>query len=375
MTFKNTLEFVILFGVSIGLFISTSLFFIKKKNNNANKILAFIVFLAVVMLVGRLYLTNYNKSLVIFKASTFVDATIFLFGPLVLSFLKTLLFKSDSKKSFNLLQLAPLFLYTFYIVWVISLNDKYFSDALNRNSFSVFFFLIELLGILTNCFFIIKSYLIIQKHKTLISSQLSFNQNIIQFAIVFISTYAFAIFTWIVGFVSYYIIGNYSSYLNYDMVWVAIPIFIYLIGFYVLTQPEIFKLNTKLEAKKSVQYRLPKEKIEKLKIEINKLLKEEKIYHQNNLALSDFAKELNISNNDLSWLINNGYKTNFYELINSYRVAEFIERIKKGDYQKHTIAAVSIDVGFNSKSTFYKAFKLITKTTPIQYIKKLESES
>jgi AraC-like DNA-binding protein len=216
---------------------------------------------------------------------------------------------------------------------------------------------------------------LIKKYDTSATKELSYNQNIISFSKYFLAAYSFSIISWIVGFISFYIVGYYSKIFNYDIVWISIPIFIYLVGFYVLTQSEIFRINTQLDEKKSSKSRLSKQKIETLKIAINKLLKEDKIYHQSNLSLSDLAKKLTISNNDLSWLINNVYNTNFYEFINTYRIEEFIKRVKKGEYQKHTITAVSLDVGFNSKSTFYKAFKLITNTTPKNYIKNLTLKS
>jgi AraC-like DNA-binding protein len=375
MIIKGILDFILLFGISIGLFISSTLLFIKKQNTKANKILASILIIAVIMLLGRLFFMRYYKIGLLFRIGSTLDITIFIFGPLVFYFLKTLLFKSSQIKKNELLYFIPALLYSVFAIWTFTIDNQTYFIKVSSGEFYNFYFFIEFLGIFTNCFFVFKSYNLIKKYDTSATKELSYNQNIISFSKYFLAAYSFSIISWIVGFISFYIVGYYSKIFNYDIVWISIPIFIYLVGFYVLIKPEIFRINTQLDEKKSSKSRLSKQKIETLKIAINKLLKEDKIYHQSNLSLSDLAKKLTISNNDLSWLINNVYNTNFYEFINTYRIEEFIKRVKKGEYQKHTITAVSLDVGFNSKSTFYKAFKLITNTTPKNYIKNLTLKS
>ncbi|MFK8060658.1 MAG: helix-turn-helix domain-containing protein [Polaribacter sp.] len=371
MIFESTLDFILLFGISIGLFISTTLLFVKKQNNKANKILAFVLILSVMMLLGRLFFLRYYKDILLFRIGTIVDGTVFIFGPLVLMFFKTLLFKDDKNKKLIFWYFIPALTYLCFAIYTFSLDNKIFYTKVTTGQFNKFFFIVELLGILTNSFFVYKSFIIIKKYKQIAVKQISFNQNIIRFSNYFIGVYTFILLSWIVSFINTYFLKSYSKVINYDVVWISIPVLIYIIGFYVLTQPEIFKVKPKSATKKNTANRLSEEKIAQLKIDIATLLKEEKLYHKSDLSLPDLAKELEVSNNDLSWFINTICKTNFYEFINTYRIEEFIERVKNGDYQKHTIAAVSMDVGFNSKSTFYKAFKLITNTTPVAYINKL----
>ena len=372
MIIKSTLDFVLIFGISIGLFISTSLLFVKKQNNKANKILACVLILAVVMLLGRLFFLRYYKDILLFRLGTTVDGTVFIFGPLVLFFFKTLLFKYDKSRKLLFWYFIPALFYTCFAIYTFSLNNKIYYTKVTTGQFNKFYFFIELLGILTNSLFVFKSYILIQNYKQSAVKEISYNQNIIRFSNYFIGVYAFILLSWIVSFINTYFLKSYSKFINYDVVWISIPFLIYIIGFYVLTQPEIFKIKSTTSTKKNSTNRLSKEKIDQLKLTINSVLKEEKLYHKSDLSLSDLSKELQVSNNDLSWFINTICKTNFYEFINKYRIEEFIERIKKGEAKTHTISAISLDVGFNSKSTFYKAFKLITNTTPVNYIKKLD---
>lgn len=98
-----------------------------------------------------------------------------------------------------------------------------------------------------------------------------------------------------------------------------------------------------------------------------------KIYLNNELTLKDLAQELGTTTNNVSWLLNNIHQCSFYDYINQYRVQEFILKIQNGEHFKHTILALSLDSGFNSKSTFNKAFKMVKNDTPSNYIKSLKT--
>lgn len=99
----------------------------------------------------------------------------------------------------------------------------------------------------------------------------------------------------------------------------------------------------------------------------------EKVYFNHKLTLVDLAKRLNTSTNNVSWLLNNIHKCTFYDYINTYRVKAFVEKIHNGEHHHHTLLALSMDSGFNSKSTFNKAFKAVINDTPSNYIKKLNT--
>lgn len=70
----------------------------------------------------------------------------------------------------------------------------------------------------------------------------------------------------------------------------------------------------------------------------------------------------------VSQVINEHYKQNFNNFLNSYRIKEACKRM--GDvehYGNYTIEAISESVGFKSRSTFVASFKRITGLTPSQY--------
>jgi AraC-like DNA-binding protein len=110
--------------------------------------------------------------------------------------------------------------------------------------------------------------------------------------------------------------------------------------------------------------------IEDWKIKIQLLLDEKKIYTNANLTLSDIALHLNTNRNLISSIINQGFKMNFNDFINSKRVDAVIEKIKKGEHIDNTLLGIALDSGFNSKTTFNRAFKKHTSLTPKQFILK-----
>ena len=71
----------------------------------------------------------------------------------------------------------------------------------------------------------------------------------------------------------------------------------------------------------------------------------------------------------LSQTINELYGCNFNTLLNNYRIREACKRITDTDrYGNLTLEALSLSVGFKSRSTFVLQFKRVTGLTPSQYL-------
>lgn len=96
---------------------------------------------------------------------------------------------------------------------------------------------------------------------------------------------------------------------------------------------------------------------------------EEKNYLNKELSIALVAKEIGTNTNYLSQCINTEYNKNFNALINEFRVEESIQLMNHKLFKVLTIEAISGQVGFNSKSAFYKAFKDKTGMTPLEFMK------
>ncbi|PQJ75203.1 hypothetical protein BTO13_08065 [Polaribacter gangjinensis] len=98
---------------------------------------------------------------------------------------------------------------------------------------------------------------------------------------------------------------------------------------------------------------------------------QEKLYFTDkNLSISKLSLLLNISQNDLSKIINKSYP-NYNFWINEIRVKYSIDLIKEDFLKNYSVEALAEKSGFKSKNTFYRSFKKYTNTTPIIFEKEL----
>ncbi len=103
--------------------------------------------------------------------------------------------------------------------------------------------------------------------------------------------------------------------------------------------------------------------------EIHNGILDEQKYFNPQLSLDILAEEMNMSSGKLSMLINQFSGKNFSDYINSLRVEEAKKLLATPEFKTYTIVSIGLECGFNSKSTFYTAFKKFTGKTPTQYRK------
>ncbi|WP_316840228.1 AraC family transcriptional regulator [Pedobacter gandavensis] len=105
--------------------------------------------------------------------------------------------------------------------------------------------------------------------------------------------------------------------------------------------------------------------IEKLRF----ALEEEQVFLNKGITIIDLAKNIAIPPKVLSVLINRKFKTNFSELINNYRVDYAKELLDQHILDRYSIEGLASMVGFNSRITFFNAFKKKVGISPKEYSK------
>lgn len=93
-----------------------------------------------------------------------------------------------------------------------------------------------------------------------------------------------------------------------------------------------------------------------------------KPYLEETLTLQMLAEKTGIPDKQLSFLINRVLDKHFFDFINTYRVEEAKTLLEDKGLN---IQEIMYQVGFNSKSSFYTAFKKQTATTPSNYRKSI----
>lgn len=118
---------------------------------------------------------------------------------------------------------------------------------------------------------------------------------------------------------------------------------------------------------------LPASATNALAKEIEQTLRNGQLYLTPNLTLTDLARALNQKSHTLSQVISQGMNSNFYQLINSYRVQHAVELLENNQIT-WPIERIALESGFNNRVTFNKAFKQIMGCTASEY-KKQDSEA
>lgn len=111
---------------------------------------------------------------------------------------------------------------------------------------------------------------------------------------------------------------------------------------------------------------------EQLQRELQVLMSSKKPYLNSGITLKSLSLQLNISAKTLSKLLNQHLDTGFSDYVNSHRIKHFIDRVSDGDLESLSIAGLAAQCGFSSKTSFYRAFKKKTGTTPSEYFQRLQ---
>ncbi|WP_165390343.1 AraC family transcriptional regulator [Thalassococcus sp. S3] len=102
---------------------------------------------------------------------------------------------------------------------------------------------------------------------------------------------------------------------------------------------------------------------------IDLAMQRDALYRDPNLSLWDLAKHVGVTSNYLSQTLNETIGETFFDYVNKWRIREAVRLIQSSD---ETILVISYDVGFNSRSSFYKAFKRETGMTPTALKRQVE---
>ncbi|WP_179379071.1 helix-turn-helix domain-containing protein [Jannaschia marina] len=109
----------------------------------------------------------------------------------------------------------------------------------------------------------------------------------------------------------------------------------------------------------------------RISTKIDAAMRQDQLYDDPNLSLWDLATHIGVSTNYVSQTLNFVMKRNFFDYVNGFRIRRAVEVLLGSDA---TILSIAHDVGFNSRSSFYRAFRQELGMTPMELRKQWKEE-
>ncbi len=266
----------------------------------------------------------------------------------------------------HLIYIFPVFIYLGLLIRYIIMSDAAIIDRLKWGNLTDLY-LTDLLTFVLNVFLIYKSWRLFDRYK----GQLVGNQKkgiIIFIVLIFISN-----LIWAVRIFNHL---NLGFEIDLNLIhpaahWVTMSFLIlFLLIFYTIRSDFFTQYLLKTSY---VNFQEDELELSKIKSVIIDILKNQKPYLDPEFSLTSLSNLSEIKKHKLSRFINHCMKTTFFDLINSYRIDEFLRLANLDAYKKISIIGIAYESGFNSKSTFYKVFKEMKGQSPKEYLKSTNS--
>lgn len=328
-------------GVLNGILLSAYFLFFAKPKHVSNSFLG-IMLLALSVRAGKSVFYHFNEDLHQLFIQIGITACFFV-GPFLYFYICTVCIHDQKKQikwKLHLFFLIPLILIT-TILYPYRLHETLWQHSLMNGVYLVWMFYLLLSGVVVT-----KQIMnIIEAKGRLKPIQVWILNVFIGNLIIWIGFYT--------GFYTSYIVGALTfSFITYLLILVSVfsrknyPI-LYKNAYKELSQKEI-------EFSKTILHR------------IETLLITEELFKDPKLKSSMIAERLEVPVHKLSQIINENLDKNFSNYINEYRIELAKKMIASND--RYTLEAIGQECGFNSKSSFYAAFRKVTGTTPFKYV-------
>ncbi|WP_109437331.1 AraC family transcriptional regulator [Aquimarina sp. AU119] len=371
-----TTIFILFISLLLALFVLT----VKTSNKKANTFLG-IYFLIFAIHISVFFYSKYITLPVVLEMLR--DHIAFFTSPLLFLYLLASIYSDFRYKPKYLLHTLP------FLIQILLFSPRfYFADQNTRD------FLLKnlnttiegklsiIFGLLVAFFYLVVMFIELKKYKQLLlenySNKSAFNYKwLYQLLIILSIIFSFSFFKQ-----AYKFYGTNIEILNTLRIMLTLVLLVFLTWIVLKSMyyPNLFRnINTKHVSIKGIvkENNIVHIVNKNAKDDINRLLifmKKEEPYLDATLTLQKLAEQLGLPNRTLSVLINHNLNQRFFDFINQFRIEKAKKMLLNSNNAKLTIQQIMYDVGFNSKSSFYTAFKKETGVTPSEYKKRSHIE-
>ncbi|MCZ4409024.1 AraC family transcriptional regulator [Cryomorphaceae bacterium 1068] len=373
------------------------------RENKASKWLSLLLFLCTMYITPyMLGYANWYSGGVTREILFFVPfMQVFLIGPVVFFYMKSLLDSGFRLSQREFLHFLPAVLYGVYSL-VVFVTDKlildefyFYADGRDKDLANWY----QASGLFSMAIYLILSLKYYTDYKKRIFNEVSYADTIL---FQWIRNFTIAFLGILILRVLFFIInpdwGEFGSqfwyYLSFSFIFSYVAIAGYTNVVKYTTLSEIgqsgFNKYQKVEQKEVEQddksqpdssllketkpNQLDEARIVEWKTKLQHLMGENRLYENPRLTLTDVAQELGTTSKLISTVVNQGFRMNFNDYVNQFRVEAVQQRLKAGEHISKTLLGVALECGFNSKATFNRAFKKNTSISPKDFLESLTNE-
>jgi len=325
-------------GVIHGLFLAVFLFGYKKGNSLSNNLLATLL-IVLSFRVGKSVFLEFTENFDV--KMVFVGlSTIMAIGPLYYLFVQSAIDKTFKISFKHFLHFTPVIPAFIFGLWITESH----TESLPIAAFAVLFL---------SYYLHLLCYLILAYRQVISAGKNELNKDIFSFlSLLFYGLLAI----WFV-----YVLNLFDETVPYVIGPILYSVIAYVISYVVFKKNYIQKIGQKKYKTNPVS----EEQSKQLFDQAIKSIVVEQQFKNSELTLKSLSKNLHVSPQVMSLVINQNSQQNFNGFVNSYRIEEAINLFQLTSYQNYTIAAIAYEVGFNSISSFNTAFKKQTGKTPM----------
>jgi AraC-like DNA-binding protein len=320
---------------------------------------------------------------------------LFILPPVLYFYFKTLLDRSFQFSTKDYFHFIPATIYLIYSTVIflsdkVFLNEYYFYYDGKDKDFSSWY---QIAGLFSLGYYLAQSLTTYNKYKTLTYHIVSFADSVMfKWAKRFLIAFLMLITIRILFFIANPEWDEFGKKFWYYVCFSVLFYYISISGYTnSISSPTSFKdtpINSDADTKYNVDDKVETENsfvnntenkpemldLDLWKEKIEKLMLIDKIYENPELVISDLSSKLGTHTKKISQVINEGFDMNFNDFVNHHRTKALISKIEEGEHNIQTLLSLALACGFNSKSTFNRAFKRSTSLSPKEYIEKYYSK-
>ena len=306
---------------------------------------------------------------------------LFLIGPVFFFYVKTLLNGQYKYQKQDVFHFVPALLYLGYSL-VIAITDLlvldayyFYADEMDKDLSDWY----QIAGVVSMLFYLFLSLRYYEKYRSLSLQELSYADEIAyKWLRNFIIAFGVILFFRIVFFFTNPTWWNFGDKFWYYFVFSVLLFYISVSGYSHTIKSAIKVRLSPIDSDDLLVTR--EDQIEQCSAsiphteewgkKIAHLFDVEHLYTNPDLTLTYLADRLQSNRSVVSKVINESYKMNFNDFVNEKRAEAVMKKIEEGAHHQSTLLGIALDCGFNSKTTFNRAFKKHSGLSPQQFVKK-----